>query len=100
MMLGTGKMLWGQADRDRTDRSHTATLWFTVLFLPLFPIKSIRIKRTEDDPANPKIQQYKEIARVPLHVKQVIRTYLIAYTIAFLIIITIRYYTLQLIHLF
>lgn len=40
---GCGVMLYGSRDHDRDTQSYVTTLFFTLVFLPLFPIKAYRV---------------------------------------------------------
>jgi L-asparagine transporter-like permease len=44
---GIGAMRYGQRDF-RTDGSYVTTLWFVVFYVPVVPLKSIRVRRTGD----------------------------------------------------
>lgn len=92
--VGTRVMGWNH----RGDGTATATIWFAILFLPIFPLKRFKLlsPRPEDfDPASSTVQvllmvflrvwrvtgSYNFIERLPLDGREVFFTYLRAYVL-------------------
>lgn len=83
---GIGGKYYGHRDR-WPDGSYIATEWFVILWIPIFPIRSYRLKEGDTKliflPYGSKIS-YSAIP-VPLNKKQVIKTYIIAAVIVALL---------------
>lgn len=74
---GIGTTFYGQRDF-RADGSYVTTEWFVILYLPVVPIKSLRIAETNDR-TNAVIyssESYHVLGQVPLSAIQVLSTYL------------------------
>jgi len=89
--MGIGETLYGEKDYDKLNHFYTATMWFTIFFLPIFPIVSYGIKRISTKFTFTGFfgtsSQY-EMSKIALDKKQVITTYLVIYgTIAFLFLL-------------
>jgi len=75
---GIGTKFIGNTDKG-TDGSFVRTKWFVFVYLPIVPLESYRvIKENSSNLVVYQSQKYKAI-RIPLHRKQVIRTYLSVY---------------------
>jgi len=76
---GIGTMYYGHAD-PLPDGTYTATEWFVIFWVPIFPIGSYRLLCMDEKPAifPPGIKTSYASAPVPLNKKQVIKTYAIS----------------------
>jgi len=75
---GIGTKLYGATDRG-TDGSYVATKWFVFVYLPVIPLGSLRVIKTDSTNLVVYNAQNYRVESVPLHKKQVIRTYLWVY---------------------
>ncbi|MDR0606014.1 MAG: hypothetical protein LBG80_17130 [Bacteroidales bacterium] len=82
---GIGTKLYGRADED-SKGAYTATKWVVFLFFPIIPICSYRVLSEEDGIFSSKYQ----LIPVPLNKRQVLRTYLAAFSILILLFAFIR----------
>jgi len=73
---GIGTKYYGHADR-QPDNSYIATLWIVLLFIPLIPLRSYRLKEVSSSGHRTQYQGY----RVPLNFWQVARIYCAALAI-------------------
>jgi len=67
MVNGIGTRFYGQCDFGR-DGSHQTTEWFVVMYVPIVPRETVRIRKTGGN-------RYLELADLPLSGSQVMRTY-------------------------
>jgi hypothetical protein len=75
---GIGTKLYGSTDNS-SDGSYVTTKWFVFVYLPVVPLESYRVvKEKSTTLVVYSTQKYKTI-NVPLHKKQVARTYLLVY---------------------
>lgn len=74
---GIGVTLLGAAPQDEHERT-TATLWFTFIFFPVFPLQRMRIQLL---PHRGSGFSCKELKRLPLDGREVLRTYVYAWLV-------------------
>ena len=73
---GIGTTYYGQRDFG-PEGSYVTTEWFVVLFVPLIPIKSLRV--LDSNEWNPFYASYKVLSEDDPSIKQVISTYFFAF---------------------
>lgn len=80
--MGVGTHLYGSRDR-HPDGSYIATEWAIAIFLPLWPLRSFRVRRGETKAfasfAYLGASTPYQTVRVPLHKRQVASTYLLGW---------------------
>ncbi|MDR3352287.1 MAG: hypothetical protein LBO00_04615 [Zoogloeaceae bacterium] len=82
---GIGTTFYGQA-KFRRDGSFVTTKWFVLAFFPLFPMKSYRLRRIEDDenssiPFLSKPPFYELLEELPADGAQVLRVWAYAFIV-------------------
>jgi hypothetical protein len=82
---GIGTKLYGKAKQD--DGSYIATKWIVFLFVPLIPLASYLVLDWENTGI---LSRNYELIKVPLNKKQVGKTYLVTFSIIFVIFILPR----------
>lgn len=83
---GIGTKLYGSTDFE-SDGSYVTTKWFVIVYLPIFPLESLRvIKEGSTTLILYNSIQYRSL-QVPMHKKQIIKTYCWAYGIVAAIIL-------------
>jgi hypothetical protein len=82
---GIGTAYYGKKDI-RPDRSYIATEWFVLLLLPVCPLGSYRLIKTQQQSrsyvvVHSSTVSYKVLERIPLknNISQIVRTYLFTY---------------------
>lgn len=85
---GFGTMYYGHSD-PLPDGTYTATKWFVVFWIPIFPKGSYRLlkMKTEFVPFLPGIKSTYASKRISLNTKQVVKTYAVTVAIFALLII-------------
>ena len=86
---GIGTKLYGKRDFNQADQSYIATKWLIILFLPIIPIASYRVIKTQQKFFT---SQSPQLLMVQVNVdwKQVINTYVVVWgTIIGLIILVV-----------
>lgn len=88
--MGVGTHLYGKSDPSKTDGSYIATKWFIFLFLPLWPIRSFRVRRGKTALDASLIRMAArtsyQVVEMPFHKKQIMYTYLVGWLTPVLII--------------
>jgi len=75
---GFGTILYGKRSL-RTDGSYVTTQWFAVLWLPILPVKSMRIKETGSRQSGLfSHMEYAILEELPFQLPQILETYLFA----------------------
>ncbi len=84
---GIGKAYYGKKDIDQNDNSYITTEWFVFFLLPIFPIKSFRlIKTNRQDRSHivlySSIISYQILEEIPIrfNMSQIIRTFILTYS--------------------
>jgi hypothetical protein len=86
-IYGIGTSLYGHSD-SQGDGSYIVTKWFIVLMLPVYPLASFRIRaHSRQMTFGLGDSRIHTSAQVPRHTSQIIRTYLITYSIIAVILI-------------
>lgn len=83
---GIGTKLYGSTDTG-SDGSYVTTKWFVFIYLPIIPLESFRV--VKEDSSNIivyKSQKYRAMS-IPLHKKQVVKTYFLVYGIIGILIL-------------
>lgn len=90
---GIGATFYGRKDYNSSDSSYITTKWFIFLLLPIFPLKSYRIRQTNSKSifylvAMSSQTNYEILEEIPLknNKEQIIKTYLSIYSFIFLLI--------------
>lgn len=73
---GIGAMHYGKRDF-RADGSYVTTLWFVALYVPIIPLKSIRMRRTQETKyySTQRVPVYAAVQEPKLNLAQVSMTY-------------------------
>jgi len=72
---GIGTIYYGASDR-QPDRSFVTTEWFTLLYVPLIPLHSWRVRyRGETRQGTRTTNLYDIVAQVPLHRRHILEAY-------------------------
>ncbi len=79
---GTGTIYYGRSD-ETDDGSYVATVWFAILFLPIVPLRSERIRLLSEHaiPGSFTRRRLLVLGRVPLDWPKVWKTYLVGWSI-------------------
>jgi hypothetical protein len=91
-ILGTGTTHYGEAGWK--DKSYVTTLWFTILALPIYPLRSYRVQDMGTSTSNnPLFEQstthLRIIEQLPLNRLQVVRWYLFSWSYAILAVLAL-----------
>ena len=84
---GIGTTLYGKKDLDKESGWYTTTKWFVIVFLPIIPLGSYRVKRGETYTGMPEGQVLLgtstefEMKKIKLDWLQVVKTFLIGWGI-------------------
>jgi len=72
---GIGTRFYGSTDHS-LDGSYVCTKWFVFCYFPIFPLGSYRVKMKDSSNLLVYESAEYETIRIPLHKKQVLKTYL------------------------
>jgi uncharacterized membrane protein len=89
---GIGTTLIGKKDKD-IDGSYITTKWFTFFFLPIIPLNSYRVIKTEESNAIFLVNSKFRMVKITLQWEQIIKTYVIRWGGLILFIVIVSLFT-------